>query len=536
MPVSLPCIVHHPTHTEFFVKGQPTLCFGGELRNSSASTLAFLDPLWEKIQALHLNLLFIPISWRQFEPCEGTFDSHLVQGLITRAQREGIMLALLWLGTWKNGYSGYAPTWMWQEPERFPRMSPQAFSAFGEATLQADQRAFVRLMQLIRNLDPEGETVTMVQVENEIGLLGDSRDRSPLALQAFESPVPAALTQSLETHFDELKPDIRDAWKQQGCPHGQPWTETFGTGSQTDETFMAWHMASFTNAVAQAGKAVHRLPLFVNAWTPDPAHPTPGTHPSGGPTHTMLDIWMAAAPAIDFYAVDNYREDFRSECLAYPHRGNPLFIPEAAGWWGGDHPASAAAKAFFAFGSGALGFAPFGIDNACHQEGLLREAFRILRQLEPCLLDARRRDACRGFYRDRNQCSEQLRLGDYQLTIHYVLESDQAQMFESGMQGQDAFGAFGLVILESDDTFLVAGRGVQIDFRLTHADEHVSLINLGVQEGSFENGTWVVHRVLNGDEVPEQGTGGVKLPPSAVPALGEPTLAIQRVSFLRQRL
>ena len=36
--------------------------------------------------------------------------------------------------------------------------------------------------------------VILVQVENEIGIFGDSRDRSPLANQAFAAPVPAEMT------------------------------------------------------------------------------------------------------------------------------------------------------------------------------------------------------------------------------------------------------------------------------------------------------------------------------------------------------
>lgn len=533
MTQTMPHLVRYPTHVDFLVNGKPTLLFGGEIRNSSASTHAFLDTLWKPLRSLSLNFVLVPFSWRQFEPDEGTFDESLLSAIIQSAKKEGYSIAILWLATWKNGYSGYAPTWMWKNPDRFPLMSAQAFSPFGSETLQADQRAFTQLMKSIRALDPNGQTVVLVQVENEMGLLGDTRDRSPLAQQAFGSPVPSCLTHSLETHLAELKPAIRDAWTRCGCPHGLPWAQTFGTGDLCDEAFMAWHMATFTNAVAQAGKAIHPLPMFVNAWTIDPQNPTPGVHPCGGPVHTMLDIWMAAAPSIDLYAVDNYRLDYRGECLEYRHRGNPLFIPEAAGWWGGDHPQSAAAKAFYSFGAGALGFAPFGIDNQYYQEGLLAEAYKVLRQLEPLLLNARTHNRCRGFFRYKQQRSETIQLGDYELTIHYALESNAQQMFESGLDTQDPFAAFGLVIQESENSFVIAGCGFQMDFKLAETSDGSPLINLGVEEGFYDNGKWVVNRVMNGDEVPDQGTGGVKLPPSAYPVIGEPAIAIQRVSFLR---
>ena len=41
--------------------------------------------------------------------------------------------------------------------------------------------AFAKLMAHLKDIDEEHSTVVMVQVENEVGLLGDSRDRSRLA-------------------------------------------------------------------------------------------------------------------------------------------------------------------------------------------------------------------------------------------------------------------------------------------------------------------------------------------------------------------
>ena len=180
-----------------------------------------------------------------------------------------------------------------------------------------------------------------------------------------------------------------------------------------------------------------------------------------------------------------------------------------------------------------MGFAPFGIDNQYYQEGLLVEAYKVLRQLEPLLLNARTLNRCRGFFRDKQQISETIQLGDYEITIHYALESNAQQMFESGLETQEPFAAFGLVIQESENSFVIAGCGFQMDFKLAEASDCSRLINLGVEEGFYDNGKWVVNRVMKGDEVPDQGTGGVKLPPSAYPVIGEPSIAIQRISFLR---
>ena len=42
-----------------------------------------------------------------------------------------------------------------------------------------------------------------------------------------------------------------------------------------------------------------------------------------------MDIWRAAAPAIDFLAPDIYLLDFKAVCASYVRSGNPLMIPEA---------------------------------------------------------------------------------------------------------------------------------------------------------------------------------------------------------------
>src|ERR1700730_1704037 len=120
-------------------------------------------------------------------------------------------LVLIWFVSWKNGDSTYPPLWVKTNPQRFPvqRRKPRSkqnsglgdifrgqrdlpLSPLGEASMLADARAFRALMHHIKEVDPQ-HTVIMIQVENEMGLLGDSRDRSPLADAAWAKPVPAEL-------------------------------------------------------------------------------------------------------------------------------------------------------------------------------------------------------------------------------------------------------------------------------------------------------------------------------------------------------
>lgn len=52
----------------------------------------------------------------------------------------------------------------------------EALSIFYSQAPKADARAFAKLMRHLREFDGDHSTVIMVQVENETGLLEDSRD------------------------------------------------------------------------------------------------------------------------------------------------------------------------------------------------------------------------------------------------------------------------------------------------------------------------------------------------------------------------
>src|SRR5579859_2786497 len=91
--------------TQLIVEGRPFLVLGGELHNSSTSSIAYMRPIWERLVALHLNTVLAAVAWEQIEPSEGSFDFRLVDGLIEGARQHGLRLILLWFGSWKNGIS-----------------------------------------------------------------------------------------------------------------------------------------------------------------------------------------------------------------------------------------------------------------------------------------------------------------------------------------------------------------------------------------------------------------------------------------------
>ena len=107
---------------------------------------------------------------------------------------------------------------------------------------KADAEAFDTLMRHIKNIDEAYSTVIMVQVENETGPLGDSRDGSGAAEKRFSEPVPADLVEYINANCDTLHPDLKKNLTSLEMGKGHTsWEQVFGKSAQTDELFMAYH-------------------------------------------------------------------------------------------------------------------------------------------------------------------------------------------------------------------------------------------------------------------------------------------------------
>lgn len=476
------------------VGGKPFLILGGELGNSSASDAAYLRPFWANFKKMNLNTILTPIYWELVEPQEGIFDFSLVDSVIFSARANELKLVLLWFGSWKNSMSCYAPSWVKTDLNRFPRARTrdgkalEILTPFGDENRKSDIRAFVELMKHIRSIDERASTVIMVQVENEIGMLEDARDHCDKADRLFTEPVPSELMNYLVRNKKVLVPELLQVWEKTGYRSSGTWEQVFGTGLQTDELFMAWHFARYTNTIAKAGKEVYPLPMYVNAALIRPGY-KPGRYPSAGPLPHLLDIWRAAAPDIDFLAPDIYFKNLVEWCEKYDRSGNPLFIPEA----GKDQ---SPANAFYALGRhDAMGYSPFSIESLDHPESnSLSSAYNILKQLEPLILQNQGLGRMMGVLLDSTRQQAQFDLGDYRFTVSHEYSWPYAQKSEGDIP---RFG--GMVIMLAADEFLIAGSGILVTFKVRGNDKAMAGIER-IDEGRYVEGKWTPGRRMNGDQ------------------------------------
>jgi hypothetical protein len=437
-----------------------------------------------------------------------------------------------------SGLSTYAPPWVKKDPVRFPRAIalnkdtglPQlldCLSVFHESSYKADAKAFATLLHHLRQIDEKENTVIMIQVENEVGLLGDSRDRSEAAEALFQGQVPPHLIDVLQAQWSTLNDVLRETLTNFHIREmSSTWEDVFGRDSpQTDEIFMAYHYARYLEGVASAGKAAYNIPLYTNAWLrniPDkddlasqwPAllggGTTPGEYPSGGAVETVLDIWQLFAPSLDFIAPDIYLSHYEKTCARYRHRDQPLFIPEQRQ----DEPG--ALRMWAAIGTyGALGVSPFGIDNSSPDVSPFTMHYKLLAQVTPQILQARADgSALHGFFFDRFEKGEDdpskphiVQMGDWILTI--------SRAFVFGHPAP----AFGLAIHQGGDRFLLVGEGYQVSFESTTPSARFSGI-LSVRELETTAGPepeLLDGRWLNGDET---GQGRAVVMPSENPDCG----------------
>jgi hypothetical protein len=486
---SIPHLEKRGQATQLIVDGRPFLILAGELTNSASSSMEYMEPYWPKLAAANMNTVLAAVTWELVEPEPGKFDFALVDGAIREARRNHLRLIFLWFGSWKNGESTYTPLWVKKNQKQYPLFMPESgqaityLSVFKEANWKADANAFAALMRHIREVDGDAHTVIMMQVENEVGCPGATRDQLPEAKAAFNAPVPKQLMDYMVKNKQNLVSEFRQYWEAAGGKTSGTWAEVFGNQPMTNEIFMAWYYALYVDQVAKAGKAEYALPMFINV----DLGPAIGGYSSGGALPIQLNVWQQGAPAIDIIAPDIYLPNFAEWCAWYDRSGNPLWIPETRG---------DAANAFYAIGNhAAMGISPFGIERQADASTPLAQAYGLLAQAAPEILEAQAKGAIKAISLNAQHPTETVKLGNYTLAFSMGRMRGPAPP-AAGANAQTS--SYAIVISTGPDDYTILGSGVQATFN----GSGPSPAAVGkLEEGTYIDGRWVPGRRLNGDDI-----------------------------------
>ncbi len=496
VPRPVPRIETRDGRHALIVDGAPFLMLGAQVNNST-NYPAVLDAVWPMLDRIHANTVEVPIAWQQVEPEEGRFDFSFLQTLLDQARAHDKRVVLLWFGTWKNTSYSYTPDWVKLDARRFPRMKTRegkdhgVLSAHGEQTLAADRRAFVAVMRYLRDHDA-ANTVIMVQPENETGSYRNPRDYGAVANRLFAASIPPALARK--------------------TGKSGTWTQAFG--AQADRAFNTWYVAGYVNAIAAAGKAVKPLPMYVNAALAGPSNvPDPNGVASGGPQQDVLDIWKAAAPAIDFAAPDIYDRVSANAVKyldLYARPDNALMVPEIG------NSRDFARYFYAAIGRGAIGFAPFGMDatgyynyplGARTLDDATLDAFALpYATLAPIARDWARIAATRpvwGAAKPDDGAAVSTTIGGWTIKAswgewQFGLKEWSWLKPQPPAWADEPVGGVAVAQLSADE-FLMVGDHVRVTFDAAAGSAPGGMV-LRVEEGTFRDGRWAMTRIWNGDQ------------------------------------
>lgn len=456
------------TATQLVVNGKPMLLFAGELSNSAATSSLDITLALKSMARTGANAVFVPAYWEFIEPAEGKYDFALVDSVISNARKQNMKVIFLWFGAWKNSMSCYAPLWVKQDSKRFPRALTEngkpleIGSAFSNELLEADKRAFCELMKHIKAVDEQENTVVMMQVENEIGMLESARDYSPLAEKVYKQQVPSSLLKALKLN-------------KKGT-----WAEVFGTDCYADEKFQAYHYAKYVEQLASAGKAIYNIPMYVNAAMNSRGR-KPGEYPSAGPLAHLINIWRCAAPSIDIYAPDIYDSGYKNWVGKYKRPDNPFFTPEVK------CDDNSGVKAYYTFGeTDAISFSPFALDQANEktQENIY-QTYRQLKQLSPILLQHQGKGENWGLLFDQEDKERLIEDGDIVMTCRHFFTLPWDPRATDGSKWPEGGG---LIQKIAKNEYLVAGNGIVITFQSKTEKQQTEEKELG-EDGFVDNGT-----------------------------------------------
>ena len=516
-----PKLIRNGNTAHIVANNQPMLMIGGELGNSSASTRNDIQRCFSHVRQIGLNTVLVPVSWELIEPQEGRFDMSSLDDILTEAHNNDLKVVLLWFGAWKNSMSCYAPEWFKRDTKRFPRAHTKDGKAVEEASslsknvLEADKKAFCQIMNYLRDNDKQ-QTVIMVQVENEIGMIEVPRDYSDDATQLYESAVPKSLTDYLTKHKKTLHPYMAFRFHING--KGKTWSEVFGNDIYGEEIFQTWTYATYVQQLAAAGREIYNIPMYVNVALNSRGR-KPGEYPSGGPLAHLIDIWHAAAPAIDVLGVDIYDKGYADWTDKYHLHNNPLFIPEIR------LEDRDAMYALYAFGHhDAMGFCPFSIEDypvykqsslsadrdmeldlskddqlnafSAHKGKLtpISAVYQLLRQAEKLIIERQG---------TADMDAVLLNRGENVLTtpdaINITVRHSYSLGWEPGAKSNEWPEAACIVLRLGNDDYLVIGSGVVLTFSdATSAGKRIGIACC--EEVEIKDGNLHPLRRLNGDQ------------------------------------
>lgn len=508
----------------FQVNGKPFFSIGGQTNNSSTYNSDSIQQAIKGIKAMGMNTIAAPLYWEVIEPEEDNYCFDQIDMIIGEARKANIKVILLWFGTWKNGASHYIPEWMKADRRKYrvcknkSGMDTAIISPLCKEAREKDAQAFEQVVNHIKEINID-QIVLAIQVENEPGLLGTTRDYSKEADIIYYYPVPKEITDWLKTLSSGL---LYESFKENGCLENADWYHTFGF--RAPEIFSAYYTCIYIEEIARRGKKVYELPMYINVWVEETGNRIAGIdYPSGGGTTYVLDLWKKFAPHIDCITPDIYFEDYKTYnniSSVYKRKDNILYIPESkANGNNGRHLLKMLEKyelsSIHCFAIDSV----FDINGDLKPESMdYKDTISILTAMKPLIETYQGTGKIHAVAQYEGMDSEFIDFGDYYGRVYFLNSiTDEAYIHLDPYHNEEIYIpqiGKGLIIYEGNGSFYLSGRGFKLVLiKKASLDEMSDIIcsykqiaarnisYLKVEEGYFdEQEEFCVTRRRNGDE------------------------------------
>lgn len=472
--MKLPYLRKTNGRSELMVNGKPFIILGFQWSCDLSSDEAYVESYLPYAREMGCNTVVIPVYWRDVEPSPGNYRLEDLRKRIFACRENGLKMGVLWFGAYKNAQLWYVPDWVYRDEVQFPRVVRKNGEIFentacplGKNTLQRDKAAFLEVLKEIQRVDSEENTVIVVQIENEAGLLATDRCYCGTCSRRY----------------------AEEGWKEA-------------------EEFTATCMAEYIGELAEAGKALYPLPFYANAWLDMLRFDRPGAdYPSGGPNMKNLRIYAKKAPHLDFVAPDTYEvsyRDFTRVCRAYAEGAGALYIAEHHTGDG----SRAEKNIFYALGEYAgIGFDPYCINNnedpVVTDKGAIAprihpyiDSLRAINGALPVILEARGTPRLKGFVQEDAEKNCLVEMGKYAFLMEYK---------ENGR---------GMVIKLGEEEYVILGTGFNI--RVCSRETSEMVVPSRCEWGEYgADGNWVKRCTASRESllgfIPFHGPGVVRM-------------------------
>jgi len=158
---------------------------------------------------------------------------------------------------------------------------------------------------------------------------------------------------------------------------------------------------------------------------------------------------------------------------------------------------------FYALGSGALGFSPFGVDrsgwNILGDEPWAGHSrnFALFAPMSREIAALEYEGKVKTIVEEPGEAEQEVELGDWQATVMFGFPQQDGRKAPGT---KDAHGTAMIARLGPDE-FLVTGFDVSVRFHVPGQMPFIRSQVLTAEEGAYANGEWKGKRLWNGDEV-----------------------------------